>query len=120
MVTTLGVTETEKLFENFVAQQVPTMFELLEKPDDISFFCCSFSNPKELSRRVLVVADASSPTVRVCIEAAYALFEGDLNYKVERIGEIYRQQVRHELVSLLQVAYERLISWKPTQENIWD
>lgn len=120
MVTTLGVTETEKLFENFVAHQVPTMYELLENPDDISFFCCNFSQPKELSRRVLVVADASSPTVRVCIEAAYELFEGDINYKVERVGEIYRRQVRQELINLLQTAYARLISWRPTQENIWD
>jgi hypothetical protein len=122
MVATLVFTEAaEKLYQDFVTYNVPNMLGLLEEDaNDIHFFYCSFNNPEQLSRRVLVVADGGSPVVRVCIEAAYELFEGEINYKVERVGTVQRQEVRQGLIPLLDRAFERLVSWRPTHDNIWD
>ena len=121
MVATLVFNEAATmLWDDFVAYDVPKMMELLEDANQIHFFHCSFNGPHELSRRVLIVADASSPIVRVCTEVAYELFEVDIHYKVERVGTINRNQLRSGLVPLLQTAFSRLVSWRPTHDNIWD
>ena len=121
MVATLVFTEVaDKRFSDFMAQDVPLVMEQLENAMDMHYSYCSFNGPDELSRRVLVVADQNSPVVRVCTEAAYELFEGDINYKVERIGTVDRSQVKTDLVPLLERAFQKLVSWKPTHDNIWD
>lgn len=121
MVATLVFTDAAtQVFNDFMTCEVPGMMEQLAKPDELHFFYCSFNGPDELSRRVLVVADASSPIVRVCIEAAYELFEGDIHYKVERIGTVDRSQLRSDFVPLLERAFDKLYNWRPTHDNIWD
>lgn len=121
MVATLVFTEAAgERFKDFMTNTVPGILKQLEDENEIHFFHCDFNGPDELSRRVLVVADASSPLVRVCIEAAYELFEGDINYKVERIGTVNRAQVGSGLVPLMHKAFAQLVGWRPTQDNIWE
>ncbi len=121
MVATLVFTNAAtQVFNDFMTYEVPGIVEQLANVNDLHFFCCSFNGPDELSRRVLVVADASSPIVRVCIEAAYELFEGDIHYKVERIGTVDRSQLRTDFLPLLERAFDKLYIWRPTHDNIWD
>ena len=84
------------------------------------YMSCHLVAEGEPSRRVLVVSDKHSPIVRVCIEAAYELFEGDIHHHVQRIGTVNRDETGTKLVPLVREAYDRLMAWKPTHENIWD
>ena len=80
------------------------------------YIYCPLAPDDELSRRVMVVSDRNSPVIRVCIEAAYELFEGDVHHFVQRIGTIHRDEAANDLTPLVRQAYERLLDWRP----IWD
>ena len=84
------------------------------------YMYCHLMPEGEPSRRVLVVVDKLSPLVRVCIEAAYELFAGDVHHFVQRIGTVNRDETATQLAPLVQQAYDRLLAWRPTHESIWD
>ncbi len=88
--------------------------------DSEIYMFCHLAPEGEMSRRMMVVSDFGSPVVRVCIEAAYELFEGDVHHFVQRIGTVNRDEVAIGLEPLVRQAYDRLMAWKPTHENIWD
>lgn len=80
------------------------------------YMYCPLAPNDELSRRVMVVSDQRSPVIRVCIEATYELFEGDVHHFVQRIGTVNRDEAATNLAPLVRQAYDRLVDWKP----IWD
>ncbi|HEX2916200.1 MAG TPA: hypothetical protein VH186_35900 [Chloroflexia bacterium] len=84
------------------------------------YMYCQLAPEDEAGRRVLVVSERYSQVVRVCIEAAYELFEGDVHHYVQRIGTVERETVSSNLEPLMRQAYNSLMAWKPTHENIWD
>jgi hypothetical protein len=97
----------ERALENFLVQTVADApFEDYEAG---IYVYCQCAPEGELSRRVLVVCDKYTQPVRVCIEAAYELFQGDIHH-----------HVRTELEPLIRRAFAELMAWKPTHENIWD
>lgn len=82
------------------------------------YLYCPLAPDDELGRRVMVVSDHNSPVIRVCIEAAYELFEGDVHHFAQRIGTVRRDEAANtdNLILLVRQAYERLLDWRP----IWD
>ncbi len=109
----------QRNFEQFLNDLAAASSRFADNEAEIYMFC-HLAPENEPGRRVLVVTDKHSPIVRVCIEAAYELFAGDIHHYVQRIGTVERQETRTKLVPLVREAYERLMSWKPTHENIWD
>jgi hypothetical protein len=108
----------ECALEDFLAQAVADApFEDYEAG---IYVYCQCAPEGELPRRVLVVCDKYTQPVRVCIEAAYELFQGDIHYHVKRINTVNRENVRIELEPLIRRAFAELMAWKPTHENIWD
>lgn len=85
-------------------------------PESEIYLYCPLAPDDELSRRVMIISDRNSPVIRVCIEAIYELFEGDVHHYVQRIGTVNRDEAATGLTPLVRQAYERLLDWKP----IWD
>ncbi len=115
--------ESTELAEHAYGQFLQELSEAAPRLGNLDvdvYMWCHLAPPGEESRRILVVADRHSPIVRVCIEAAYALFAGDIHHYVKRIGTVTRAEIAGGLTPLVSEAYQRLMAWKPTHENIWD
>jgi hypothetical protein len=119
-ITQLNTFEAESALDIFINGDLQGALEHIRNLNASVYLSCRLDSSAYNGRRLLVVADANQDLVRVCVEAAYELFEGDTHYHVERIGTSSRSGARDELPRLLHQAYDRLISWKPTHENIWD
>ncbi len=107
-------------FEQFLYNELAQATPRFGDSEAEIYVYCHLAPEGEPSRRVLIVTDRRSPIVRVCIEAAYELFEGDVHHYVQRIGTVNRDETATKLIPLVREAYERLMAWKPTNENIWD
>lgn len=117
--------EAVTTLEHFIKNDLPREMPRFTKADAaidmwVYFVWCDIKTNKEFSRRLLVLSDAVSLQVRVCIEVAYQTFECDQCYHVERIGTFFRDEADTELEPLLRNAFDRMMKWQPTPENIWD
>ena len=107
-------------FENFLRNELPQAQQYWADTEAAIYMFCHLAPAGEASRRVLVVTDKNSPIVRVCIEAACELFEGDIRHYVQRVGTVNREEAPAKLEALVREAYHRLMAWRPTYENILD
>ncbi|MEI6045940.1 MAG: hypothetical protein WCS37_16445 [Chloroflexota bacterium] len=111
----------EKAFQNFLAAELIRSLPRISAPNDRVYLYCHLVPEGEPSRRLLVVSEPEEKVVRVCVEATYELFEGDVHYHVRRIGTAPREQAdEKQLEGLLQTAYSELMAWHPTHESIWE
>ena len=105
-------------FHTFVNEELTPAINRFASEEATVYIYCHSTKPTEPSRRVLVVTEANSATITVCIEAAYQLFEGDIHHYVRRIGAIPCAEARAKLQPLLWEAYEIVMAWKPTFADI--
>lgn len=105
-------------FEDFIEYELTRALERFDQEEAAVYIYCHQARPYEPSRRVLVVTEADSATITVCIETAYELFAGDIHHCVRRIGTINRAEVTEKLLPLVYEAYEIVLAWKPTFANI--
>jgi hypothetical protein len=123
--TQASISEAEIALENFIKNVLPgEMWKFNTTDNDIistaDFSWCDISTGREFSRRLLMLSDPHNLQVRVCIEAAYQTFECDTCFHVERVGTFFRDEAATELEPLLRRAFERMLNWQATPENIWD
>jgi hypothetical protein len=107
-------------FQTFVEEDLAPALNRFDCEEAAVYIYCHPTKPTEPSRRVLVVTEANSAMITVCIEAAYQLFEGDIHHYVRRIGMIPCAEAAGKLRPLLWEAYEIVMSWKPTFADIED
>jgi|GEM_PF-1869955 len=112
--------EAESALETFINTDLKDALGHINNISASVYLYCCLDNVQHAGRRILVVSASNEEVVRVCIEAAYELFEGDTHYYVARIGTADRDKAGAEVPALLRKAYESLVNWKPTHENIWD
>lgn len=109
-----------RAFDLFVHTELAQAAARFENSEAEIYIYCHLAPEGEPTRRLLVVTDKHSQVVRVCIEAAYELFAGEVHHHVERVGTVNRSDMNTDLENLVREAYQRLIAWKPTHDNIWD
>jgi hypothetical protein len=110
----------ENAFEHFINSELAPASLRFGNSEAEIYMYCHLAPEGEPSRRLLVVTDKQSAIIRVCIEAAYELFAGDIHHYVNRVGTVNRDEADEKLIPLVREAYDRLIAWKPSHENIWD
>lgn len=84
----------------------------------VNFVYTHPSQPTEPVRRVLVTSESARNRLRVSIEAAYQLFEGDYHHIVHSIGFYTAEEPAEVLGALVKTAYELVMSWKPSMASI--
>src|SRR3712207_577188 len=75
-------------FQSFVNYELSHALERFDHQDAAVYIYCHLTDPGEPSRRVLVITEANSARIAVCIEAAYELFAGDTHHYVRQVGTI--------------------------------
>ena len=120
VISQINTVEAETALDNFLGGEIQDAQSLFQDFSTRIYLFCYLDQAENTGRRILVCSEVNEKEVRVCIEAAYNLFAGDTNYHVERIGTTPREGATLDLPRLLQQAYDKLIKWKPTHENIWD
>jgi hypothetical protein len=120
-----SVKEAEIALENFIQNILPgEMVQFKTTDNDISivadFAWCDIETGREFSRRLLILSDPRNLQVRVCVESAFQTFECETCFHVERVGTFFRDEAATELEPLLHRAFERMLNWQITPENIWD
>lgn len=111
---------TAQAFHSFINEELNPALNRLDCEEATVYIYCHETKPTEPSRRVLVVTEANSAMITVCIEAAYQLFEGDIHHYVRRIGTIACAEAEAKLRPLLWEAYEIVMAWKPSFTDIED
>ncbi len=111
---------TSHAFQTFLNVELSKALERFDHEEAAVYIYCHLSPAYEPSRRVLVVTEANSARIAVCIEAAYELFEGDIHHYVRQIGTIARSEAATKLRLLVSEAHEIVLAWKPTFANIED
>jgi hypothetical protein len=119
-ITHVNTLEAENALDHFITGELCDTMGHIRQMNASIYLSCRLDASEHKGRRIMVVADANQDLVRVCIEATYELFEGDTHYFVERIGTSNRAEASDKVPGLVQKAYDRLITWKPTHANIWD
>ncbi len=107
-------------FNDFMANKLPQAQALFSDPNQRIYFFCHLMPDGLYTRRLIVASEPGEAMVRVCIEASYQLFEGDVHYHVRRIGTIPREKASEELSALLPTAFERLMAWNSTHQSIYE
>ena len=120
VITQVNTLEAENALDNFISGDIRDAQTHFRDLATSIYLFCRLDEAEYTGRRILVVSEVNEKELRICIEAAYNLFDGDTNYHVERIGTVEREMAWSELPQMLQKAYDKLIMWKPTHENIWD
>ena len=105
-------------FEAFINTELSEALERFDQQDAAVYVYCLVSQPEAPSRRVLVVTEANSAQVVVCIEAAYQLFEGDIHHYVRQVGMLDRHEAAGKLAALVREAYELITAWRPSYEDL--
>lgn len=105
-------------FQEFINLELQHSLDRFYDRNATVYIYCHVKSPDSPARRVLVIAEAHSPTIEVSVEAAYQVFEGDIHHVVRQIGEVVRSQAADELLPLVSQAYEVAISWKPSFADI--
>jgi hypothetical protein len=125
MTTQITKNEAEIILEDFIKNTLPgEMYRFKTTENDIAivgdFSWQERPGGQEVSRRLLILSDPHNLQVRVCAEAAYQTFECDTCFHVERVGTFFRDEAETALVPLLRRAFDRLLNWEATPDNIWD
>src|SRR5436305_12760798 len=92
----------QEIFDRFVDTKLPEALSSFGNNETAIYIYCHLTLPNEPGRRLLVVTDG--PVVRVCIEATYELFEGDVHYWVQRVGSVSREEAPGRLEELVREA----------------
>src|SRR4051812_16095711 len=96
-------------FDAFIHNELGQALERFDHQEVEVYIYCHLTQPSEPSRRVLVVTEANSAKIAVCIEAAYELFKGDMHHYVRRIGMVDRAEAAAKLEPLVREAYEIIL-----------
>lgn len=120
IITQVNALEAVDALDNFISGDIRDAQSHFQDLNTSIYLFCRLDQAEYLGRRILVCSEVKEKVLRICIEAAYNLFDGDVHYHVERIGTVDRNRAWAELPQMLQLAYDKLIMWKPTHENIWD
>ncbi|NWJ45600.1 MAG: hypothetical protein HXX08_06955 [Chloroflexi bacterium] len=119
-ITQVNTLEAENALDRFIKGDLQDAIDHIQQINASVYYSCRLDNLESKGRRIMIVADANEDLVRICIEASYELYEGDTHFFVERIGTSNRSEARERVPNLMQRAYDRLITWKPSHDNIWD